>query len=454
MQFAHVSISSKAIWTIAVVSLALFFILGRWHRSKVVDADVISYYSYLPAVVVQGDITMNYAHGNDFYADKVWGIIWKEGFGPVQKYTMGLSWLYAPFFLAGHGSAMLLGYPADGYSAPYKFWLQLSALFYLVLGMVWLRKVLRTYYSEEITALTLLVLAFGTNLYYYSHGQAAMPHVYLFALVSGMLWLTIRFYAAPNWGRALALGLICSLITLVRPNHILLWIVPMGYGLTSLAQLRARLSFWLRHFPKLLLFPLLQALILAPQLLYWHLMTNHWIYYSYGDESFFWDAPKVLKVWFSYRNGWLVYTPLMALAVMGLALLRKYARDFSIVLPVVFALGTYVISCWWCWWYGGSFGQRVFIDFYPMLALGFAGALTQIQSISHSKASKIVALSFLGLFVALNVFQTFQYSRGVIHYDSMTSRAYWNVFGRDRRSPAQALELQAPDYEAAKLGVR
>jgi hypothetical protein len=454
MQFAHISLTRKAIWIIALVSLALFFILGRWHRGKVIDADVISYYSYLPAVVVHGDITMNYAHGNDYYADKVWGVVWREGFGPVQKYTMGLSWLYAPFFLAGHGSALLLGYEADGYSSPYKFWLQLSALFYLVLGMVWLRKVLLTYFSEAVTALTLLCLAFGTNLYYYTHGQAAMPHVYLFALVSGMLWLTIRFYAAPSWRSALFLGLICSLITLVRPNHILLWAIPMGYGLGSLAQVRERLRFWYRHFPKLLLFPLLQILVFAPQLLYWKHLTTHWLYYSYGDESFFWADPEVLKVWFSYRNGWLVYTPLMALAVLGLALLRKYARDFSLAVPAVFLLGTYVISCWWCWWYGGSFGQRVFIDFYPMLALGFGAVLTQVQAWLKSKPLRIAALSLLGVLVLLNVFQTFQYSRGVIHYDSMTARAYWHAFGRDRRSPTQATDLEAPDYEAAKRGER
>jgi hypothetical protein len=231
--------------------------------------------------------------------------------------------------------------------------------------MVWLRKVLRTYFSDGITALTLLALAFGTNLYYYSHGQAAMPHVYLFALVSGLLWFTIQFYANPSWRNVLILGLIASLITLVRPNHILMWAIPMGFGLTSVATIRERFRFWKRHFPKLLLFPLVQAIILTPQILYWNLMTDHWIYYSYGDESFFWTDPQVLKVWFSYRNGWLVYTPLMALGVAGLLLLRKYARDFSIVVPFVFALGTYVISCWWCWWYGGSFGQRVFIDFYP-----------------------------------------------------------------------------------------
>ena len=126
----------------ATVSVVLFFAFGRWHRSKVIEGDVVAYYSYLPAVVIHGDITMNYVHGNDFYSDKIWGVIWKEGFGPVQKYTMGMSWLYAPFFLAGHGSALLLGYDANGYSEPYKFWMQLSAIFYFLLGMVWLRKVL------------------------------------------------------------------------------------------------------------------------------------------------------------------------------------------------------------------------------------------------------------------------------------------------------------------------
>jgi hypothetical protein len=449
------SITSKnVLWFIAMVSLVLFFVLGRWYRGKVFEGDVVSYYSYLPAVVIHGDISMNYALGNDFYSDKIWGVVWKDGLGPVQKYTMGLSWLYAPFFLVAHVSALVLGYEAHGYSEPYKFWLQLSAIFYLLLGMAWLRKVLLAYFPDGVTSVTMLVLAFGTNLYYYSFGQATMPHVYLFGMVSGLLLLTIRFHAAPHWWSAIGIGIVCGLLVLVRPSHIIMWGIPLGFGVASGQPVRDRIRFWVRQFPTLLLWVLLQALVLLPQLFYWRHLTGHWIHYSYGDESFFWNDPKVLSVLFSYRNGWLVYTPLMVLGIAGLLFLRREARPLAVVVPGILLLGTYVISCWWCWWYGGSFGQRAFIDYYPLLALGFAAVFTRTQYWLRMKAPKIAGWSLLGLFVALNLFQTFQYGRGILHYDSMTERAYWNAFGRDRRSPTQLQELLAPDYEAAKRGER
>jgi hypothetical protein len=454
MQLASIPHSHKAVWLIAIISLALFFVFGRWHRHKVIDSDVVSYYSYLPAVVIHGDPTMAYSLGDNYYSDKVWGTIWKDGMGPVQKYTMGMSLLYAPFFMLAHGSAHALGYPPDGYSAPYRFWLQLSPLFYLILGVSWLRKVLRQYFSEGITAVTLLVLAFGTNLHYYSHGQGPMPHVYLFALVSGLLLLCQRFHAAPTWGKGILIGLTCSLLTLVRPMHIVFWLVPVLYGITSTATLREKWAFWKQHFPKLLLWPVIQFLVVLPQLFYWRLLTDHWVYYSYRDEHFFWADPVVFKVFFSFRNGWLIYTPIMALGLAGLFLLRRHARAFSWILPLVFIASTYVIACWWCWWYGGSFGQRVFIDFYPILGLGLAAVFTRIHAWLKTKALRILAWAALGFFVALNLLQSFQYGRGIIHYDSMTAEAYLHAFLPDPPGTDMNQFLETPDYDAAKRGDR
>ncbi|MFN8393836.1 MAG: hypothetical protein U0176_04095 [Bacteroidia bacterium] len=454
MRISALSPSQKALGIIALGTLLLFFVFGRWYRSKVIDQDVTQYYSYLPAVVVHGDITMRYAISNDYYSDKVWGVFWREGYGPVQKYTMGLSWLYAPFFLAGHGTALALGYEADGYTAPYTFWLQLSAVFYLVLGMNWLRRLMLRYYSEGVTAMVMIVLAFGTNLFYYTHGQAAMPHVYLFALVSGLLWWTARFYEAPTWKSALAVGLLCSLAALIRPSHVLLWLIPAGYGITGFQSFSGRIRLLQAHFLKVMVWPVVQVLIFLPQIFYWKLLTERWLYYSYTDERFFWNDPAILEVMFSYRNGWLVYTPVMALGLAGMALLWRHARQWAAILPLNLAMGLYVISCWWCWWYGGCFGQRVLIDYYPMLALGMGALFTWAWNALNHRAYRIAAVSVVGFFIVLNLFQTFQFSRGVIHYDSMSARAYWNAFGRDRRSPTQAQELEAPDYESAKKGIR
>lgn len=454
MKLSEYSISTKALWVIAVISLTIFFVSGRYFRSKVIDSDVVSYYSYLPAAFIEGDLKMRYAVGNDFYADKVWGVIWQENSGPVQKYTMGMSWLYLPFFLMGHVSANLLGFPTHGYSLPYSFWLQFSALFYLMLGLFWLRKILLQYFSEIVTTIVLFVVPFGTNLFFYTQGQAPMAHSYLFALISGLLWLTIRFYEFPTLRNAIYIGAICSLITLIRPNHLMLWMIPVFYGIYDRASFKKWWIFWKTHWWRTLTWPIILGIVILPQLFYWKYLTGNWVHYSYEDEHFFWLDPKIWQVLFSFRNGWIIYTPVMILAISGFFFMRKYAPKFSFILPAILLLSLYVISSWWCWWYGGAFGGRVFIDYYAMMAIALASLISYISERFPSRKIKIAGLSIFICFIALNLFQTFQYTRTILHHDSNTAQSYFSVFGKIHRPADLDSQLIAPDYEAAKKGIR
>jgi hypothetical protein len=86
----------------------------------------------------------------------------------VIKTTMGLSLIWMPFFLAGHVAALISGADAGGYSEPYKFFLLVSALVFLCVGLIYLRKILLVHASDRITALVLASFAFGTNLYWYN----------------------------------------------------------------------------------------------------------------------------------------------------------------------------------------------------------------------------------------------------------------------------------------------
>lgn len=444
--------SRQAIWLAVGLMLVAFFAGQRWEKGKVVDADVVSYYSYLPAAFVYQDMSMHYAVEDSFFQDKVWGVKWKDGFGPVQKYTMGMSVMYMPFFLAGHAAAHVFGYPIDGYSTPYAFALQLSAVFFLFFGLFFLRKVLLRYYSDKVTALVLLLLVLGTNLFYYTAGQAAMPHVSLFFLVSLLMHLTIRFYESPSWRFALLIGLVGSLITLIRPNHLLLWMIPALYGVYNQASFRLRLRFLRKNIRYYLSWPVVGFLVLLPQLFYWHYLTDHWVYYSYGEEGFFWGNPQVWRTLFSFRNGWLIYTPLMATALVGFIFLRRFAREWTVPVVVIFVLGGYVISSWWCWWYGGNFGNRVFIDLYPLLSLSLAAAVARLRHVTIKYYERYILLAIASLFVLLNLFQTLQYTRGLIHYDAMTPAAYRSVIGRLEAPDNFESLLDHPDYEQALKG--
>ena len=426
--------------------LVLVVVLGQQIRDeKVIKQDVVQYYSYLPAAFIHGDLSMSYAHGDPFFADKVWGTVTDEG-AFVQKYTMGLALMYAPFFGIGHLHAQLTDAPADGYSQPYELWLQFGAIFWLVLGLWILRKVLRRYFSEWTIAITLFVLVYATNLFVYATAQGPMPHAFLFCLVSLFLFLTLRFHEYPTWKNTVYLALVGGLIVLIRPNHLLIWAIPVLYDLD-----KGKWGWWKKQLPKVALWPLIVLVVVSPQLFYWKTFTGDWIFWSYGNEGFFFDDPALASMWFSFRKGWLIYTPVMVLGLVGLFSFGSLTGKWRVAAWVFFVASTYVLSSWWCWWYGGSYSQRVMIDLYPVLAIGMASLRHAIYPI---KWLNRVLVGFIVVCTMLNVLQTWQYVNTFLHYDSMTAAAYKASFGRTHPPEGFEALLDPPDYEAARQGDR
>ena len=114
----------------------------------------------------------------------------------VIKTSMGLSILWFPFFGAGHLAALISGSDTGGFSAPYKFFLLISALAFLLTGLIYVRKILLFLYSDKVATLVLAGFAFGTNLYWYTLFQGTMAHVYSFALMSAFVWYSVRWHEA------------------------------------------------------------------------------------------------------------------------------------------------------------------------------------------------------------------------------------------------------------------
>jgi hypothetical protein len=89
---------------------------------------------------------------------------------------------YLPFFTLAQLCARPLGYPADGFSYPYQVAIGIGSLIISLVGLFFLRKILRRYFSETVTATCLLILVFSTNYLEYAAITAALTHNYLFTL--------------------------------------------------------------------------------------------------------------------------------------------------------------------------------------------------------------------------------------------------------------------------------
>ncbi len=441
---------------LVIVMLALVIsnsIYRLWNDpNHIVVDDVVLYYEYLPAVLIYNDLSMSFT-GKDpeFFRNKVWTHDTPKG-RTISKMTMGMAVLYSPFILVSHGLAGPLGYPADGYSMPYRIALVISSVCYALAGLFFLMFFLRRYFARPAVAMTILTIGAGTNLYFYTTIDPAMSHAYSFFLFALFIFLLDKWTGDRRWIDTVLLGLTGGLIILVRPSNIIIFMLIFIWKIDSLPALQTRLKILLREPLKILTIGFATFLVFLPQLLYWNYSTGQFFYYSYGQERFFFNDPEFLKGLFSYRKGWLVYTPVMVFALAGFAMVYRHQRKLFWPVLIFTFVNMYILWSWWCWWYGGGFGQRALIESYVLLSVPFAAFVSFV--IQKKTVWKTAFFSLLILFITLNVFQTFQYSKGIIHWDSMTKKAYWDTYIRTKTSPAHYEQLEAPDYQAAMKGDR
>lgn len=418
----------------------------------VVKHDIVSYYSYLPAAFVYKDLSFRFFDEDpDYFYDKMYRYEAPNG-GLYQKVSMGLAFLYLPFFLAGHVVAHLGGFETSGYSAPYTFALLFSSAFYLLLAMLIIRAFLKRYNKDWIVALVMLAVVPGTHMLHNATFEAAMPHIYNFFLIILFIWFTDKWYNNKSLKHTVALGLTFGLISLIRPSNALIAVFFIFYDVKSLRELIRRPAFFLANFKHVLVIATCTLLVWLPQMIHWKLNTGSWFFYSYEGESFFFGAPQILNGLFSYRKGWLIYTPVMLFALLGIAALYREKREMFLPVLVFSVLNVYIIFSWWAWWYGGSFGMRPMIDTYGLMIISLAAPVTYMDKKGALLRSLTVAV--LLLLAAHGIFQTIQYRYGAIHYDSMTKAAYWDSFGRISPTINFKHLLEQPDYELAKQGIQ
>jgi len=453
----HLKKIEKDIWVIlllVVVSTYSIFNLKHWKKAdRIIAYDIVSYYAYLPAAFIYDDVTLaNPNQKFNEYEHTFWYHETEEG-KKIFKTSMGMAILYSPFFFASHFYALVTDNIPNGFSPPYKFGIAMSSLFYMLIGFIYLRKLLRKFYASNVVAYTLLFIGLGTNFYYYTIIGVGMPHIYLFSLLSVIAYFTTKWYEKPALKTTILLGFLLGLIVLVRPTMLIILLFPLLYNVNSLLILKERFVFLKKHFLQLLIMVIFAFIAWVPQFIYWKIASGNYLFYSYTEEGFFFNDPQIINALFSFRKGWLLYTPIMAFALIGLGWMayQKKKLTWSLIIPIV--LYFYVASCWWDWWFGGSFGYRTMIDVMPLLAFGLAYFIQQLLTLSKLYKTSIFALLFILL--GFNLFQTRQAHEGLLHHDSMTKAAYLKIlFKLQKQITREELKpfLKTPDYESVKKG--
>lgn len=406
-------------------------------QPNITSWDTLGYYLYLPAKFIFNDLGLKNIQPAQDMMNKYelsatfYQVVPHENGNHIIKYSSGLALLFAPLFFITHFLVQFTNFPADGFSLPYQIAVFVTSLIFLLLGLVYLRKLLNLIFQEKITILILITLFLGTNLFSIFTFHTSI-HLYLFALYAILLWNVVLWHNKPSKIRAVFIGLIIGLLTIIRPTELISLIIPVFYGIYNLKSLKIKYDLVRQNSWHILLALIAGLIAVLPQLLYWKYTTGNLFFYSYVNpgEGFDFHSPHIINVLFSFRKGWLIYTPIMIFALIGFYHLHRYYKEFFY--PVLFftLINIYIVSSWSCWWYAGSFSQRALSQSYVILALPLGAFFHYI--LTKIKAVKTIAFIMFFLLIVLNLFQHWQYKVGIIDDMRMTKPYYFAVFGRTK----------------------
>lgn len=417
--------------------------------------DAFGYYLYLPMSIVHQDLGMSdlsiieQVQQEQFISSTFYQLNQTDTGNTVTKYPAGLAILLSPFYLIGHLVAKLGGYNTNGFSLPYQLAILSGCIFYISTSLVLLRNLLLHWFTDKVVALTLILLFFGTNYINQATFSIAMPHALLFFVYTLIITLTIQWHKTKSIKNSLLLGGVLGLAVICRPTEIVAVLIPIFWEVNTF---KAFINKYKVIFTsnKMFLAAVLFAFctVVFIQLAYWKIYTGKFIYLSYNNPGEGLDllTPYTWEVLFSFRKGWLIYTPIMIFALTGFYFLRKHKPQFFFAFLSYFVFNLYLVSSWTTWWYAASFSQRALVQSYIVMAILLAFTIQAI--LASNKVVRYTLSSLLIITFSLTLFQTWQANNGIIHGERMTYEAYIDGFWKtDRNTVDSDLLLIDPDID-------
>jgi hypothetical protein len=111
-------------------------------------------------------------------------------------------------------------------------------------------------------------------------------------------------------------------------------------------------------------------------MIYWKYSRGGFLAYTYESETFSnWNHPKLLELWFATLNGLFLYTPMALIMILGMIWMIVKRIPNGLLTLFLFFLISYIFASWVRWYFGCSFGQRSYVEYYAIFAIPFGYVL-------------------------------------------------------------------------------
>lgn len=436
---------------LACCIVVLFYFNYRVHYSDIKSShplnlttwDALGYYLYLPSVFIYHDVKeMAWFAEIDEKYEVSGGYIYQfhrqENGNCVFKYLGGVAIVDSPFFFIGHWTAKLLGYETDGFSPPYQYSLGFGILILCLFSVFLLRHILLTFFSDLVTAVSIMLLMLATNAIQYIAIDSGQSHAPIFFLYVIILFGTMKWHKKLSAFWAGFTGYLMGLASISRPTEAIVFLIPLLWNTHTKEYAKIKWQQVKQYKHHIWIAVAFSFLGVVPQLIYWQYTTGFFIY----DVGSAWDfLTPHFRVLFGGEKGWFIYTPVTVFFIAGMFFMKKYPFRKAVIWFCL--INIYIIISWRNWRYGGSYSTRALVQSYPVFAFAL-GAF--IQKIIQYKWLRYVFAS-LGIFlIYVNLFQIKHYNNAVLHYDDMNFRYYSRIYLNNNIQPIDFSMLDNTDW--------
>jgi hypothetical protein len=358
-----------AAWAI-VAAVLVFFIVFALHgyywppAQRVMGVDPVMYYAWVHSPLFDGDLkfeneyrALNEGLLQNFTDNSVHPDYERTVTGYNRnEVSLGPGLLWAPFILL---LKPFVG--GTGFEQPYQAAVFFANTLYALAGVLLMYFTLRTWYDRWPSAVVALAMWACSPALYYTYCQFAMAHACSMFSMALLVFLWVRLREKEGWLPWVWIGAAIGLAALVRWQNVIYCVIP---AVDLLWRQRAA------GIPKLAVAALTSAVVFFPQTIGWKVLYGSFLTMPQGGHFVDLTKPQVLDRLFATGHGFITWTPLVVVGLVGLFLWKTERKVILVPLAVAFLAQLYVESC--VSHIGWSFGMRRLVNAMPLLAVGAA----------------------------------------------------------------------------------
>jgi hypothetical protein len=435
--------------------LLLLFLVSLPLLNPWIRGDGVGYYAFARAPLIEHnlDFQRDYQSANaSFRAARLDenGLpktIFRTATGHLDNhFTVGPAILWMPFLLISHAGvvaarAMGSQVAADGFSAPYRIAMAFGTAVYGFLGVLLAVRIARQYVDERWAILAGVSIWWASSLPVYMYFNPSWSHAHSAFAVALFLWYWHETRGSRSTLQWCVLGTVAGLmLNVYYANAMMLFVLAAEavheYRTAFHEPTRSSPSA-LQLFARHVLFVVIVALCLLPTFVTRYIVYGNPFELGYIPlRDWAWRSPYFLAVLFSSDHGLFAWTPVIALAVLGLWVFWwRTPRVGTAFLAA--ALAFYVfIACYPDWAGISSYGNRFFVSLTALFIIGLSVLLDRASALFRSmRVALAAATTLLACLILWNMAFIFQWgthlvpTRGPISWREMIHNQFFVVPG-------------------------